>query len=678
MAEKRQLAAIMFTDIEGYTKLMHQNESEAVLIREKHREIFNTLTGKYNGKIIQYFGDGTLSIFRSSVEAVACAIEMQQAFQESPVIPVRIGIHVGDIITSKDDIIGNAVNIASRIESCAIPGSVLISDKVHDQTRNHEQFEFKFLDAYELKNVEGTMPIFALANKGLTIPDAKKIKGKLRSGSIRSGRPKKLSRGGLILIISLLIALASIIYVEYLRPAAREGDFSIAVLPFKNLSNQLENDIFSDGITEDILTQLSKLKDIHVISRTSVMHYKNSSKTIPEIAKELGVNYVLDGSLRKFGNDIRVSAQLIDARNDEHIWADNYDRTLVNILSVQAEVAQKIAMALELNISNEDIENLATIPTENIQAYEFFLKGRNEADKRTRESIAKSIEYYEKAIAIDTNYAEAYAEIANSTFLQTYYGGADPEEATEKAEIYLRKAEKLNNKLTRIYTVKGLLLNHQKQYEAAKEAFEKAISLSPNDVTARYQYATFFYYTDQYERQLEQAEIAYKLDPLSFAAATNYFSALIFNAKYKDAEDLIGKIENEYEEADRFTMNRLYMRLYMSKPDYKKAIPVLTELAEDDPAYFRFLGYSYGQTGDTLSALKTIKEIKAKDGSRLENHRIAVVFAGIELNDSVYYYLDTTRNKTTLFNDDHLYFFNYLKGTERYNQLLKEHGISEP
>jgi class 3 adenylate cyclase len=182
MSKKRQLAAIMFTDIEGYTSLMQQDEGIAISLREKHREIFVRSTMKFRGKIIQYFGDGTLSVFKSSVEAVESAIEMQLSFILEN-IPVRVGIHVGDIVYSEEDIIGDAVNVASRIESCAVAGSILISDKVHDQIRSHRHIESKFLDAYELKNVESALPLFAISNDGLVVPDQKGIKGKLKQGN---------------------------------------------------------------------------------------------------------------------------------------------------------------------------------------------------------------------------------------------------------------------------------------------------------------------------------------------------------------------------------------------------------------------------------------------------------------------------------------------------------------
>ncbi|WP_350288084.1 adenylate/guanylate cyclase domain-containing protein [uncultured Croceitalea sp.] len=677
MTQRRQLSAIMFTDIEGYTAHMQHDEESALRLRDKHREIFESATEKFEGKIIQYFGDGTLSVYGSTVEAVRSAIEMQLAFIKEN-IPVRIGIHVGDIAYSKEDIIGDAVNIASRIESCAVSGSILVSDKVHDQIRSHRDIHAKFLDAYDLKNVDDALPLFAIANEGLVIPDAIKIKGKLKEGVELDTKSVTKKKALSLVLITIVLCIGALLIYQFLtkQTTIPNSELSIAVLPFDNLSIDDDAEIFRDGMTEDILTQLSKLKELHVISRTSVMQYKKTKKTIPEIAKELGVTYILEGSIQKYGDKVRVTAQLINAEGDKHIWAENYDRTLDDIFGIQTEVSNEIVGALKLNLSFEEKQNLASIPTKNLKAYQYFLRGRQEADKRTNESIEKSIELYQRALEEDPNYAEAYAEIANSTFLQTYYGAANPSEASIKTKEYLLKAEELDNRISRVYTVKGLLYNHTKKFNQAKAAFEKAILLSPNDVTARHQYATFFYYTNQYEKQLEQTKIAYKLDPFSFATASSYFSALTYTKRYEEAEKLLEQIEEKYTEYDRFSINRLYMRLYMAKPDYEKAIEPLTELANNDKAYYRFLGYSYAQLGDTLNAYKIIDSIKAIPPHRMKNHRIAVVFAGLRQTDSTLFYLDTLRNKSKLFDNPRLAYFDYLKTDAKYSRLLKAHGIT--
>ncbi len=678
MSKKRLLAAIMFTDIEGYTSLMQHDEKEAVLIRERHRSAFEMTTEAFNGEIIQYFGDGTLSIFKSTVEAVDCAIELQKAFLEDPKIPVRIGIHVGDIIQTKDDIIGDAVNVASRIESCAVSGSILISDKVHDQIRSHKHIKAQFLDAYEFKNVDEAMPLFAISNDGLVVPKREDIKGKLKEKkavSTKSFLKKKSSLLWLALLIALVVFILNIKSITVTTNSS-DKDLSIAVLPFDNLSTDKDAEFFRDGITEDILTQLSKLKDLHVISRTSVMQYKGTKKTIPEIAKELGVSYILEGSIRKYGTDIRISAQLIDASSDEHIWAENYDKTLSNIFSIQTEVSKEIVDALQINLSFDEQQGLARIPTQNIEAYKLFLEGRKEADRRSKESIAKSITLYREAIALDPNYAEAYAEIANSIYLETYYSRRDPNEASELANEYLDKAEKINDKVSRIYSVKGLILNIEGKREEAVEAFEKAIKLSPNDVTARHQYSTFFYYTRKYEEQLKHAKIAYTLDPLSFATANSYATALAFNHKYEESEQVMKRVVELGDDNNAFVINRSYFRLYLDQRKYKQAIKPLKELVKKEPVFNRFLGFCYAKTGDTISAYKTIDAIRNHNRKNEISQQLAVVYAGLKKRDSVLYYLDTIRNKQTkTIRREVPEFFDFLIGDPDFTNILKSHSI---
>ncbi len=677
MSKKRLLAAVMFTDIEGYTSLMSQSEADALNVRERHRNTFEATTEAYNGTIVQYFGDGTLSIFTSAVEAVQCAIELQMAFLEEPKIPVRIGIHVGDILYTNDDIVGDAVNLASRIESCAISGSVLISDKVHDQIRNHHDIKSKFIDAYEFKNVDHAMPLFAITNEGLVVPKKEDIKGKLKEHSSDKHNPKSKRKTFFIALPLLLLIIASFFILKHFnKEHSISDDLSIAVLPFENLSTEEDAVIFRDGVTEDILTQLSKLKELHVISRTSVMQYKDTKKTIPEIAKELGVSYILEGSIRKYGDAIRITAQLIDANTDEHIWAENYDKTLTNIFNLQTEVSKEIVDALEINLSFEEQQQLSVIPTKSIEAYKLFLEGRNEADKRNKESISNSILLYKEAITLDPNYAEAYAEIANSIFLETYYAGRSVDEASKLANKYLEKAEKINDKTSRIYSVKGLINNYQGNHEAAVKAFEKAIELSPNDLTARHQYSTFFFYTGQTKQQLEQAEIAYRLDPLSFPISNSYFNALLTNKEFDRAKKLMDKIQSRNDGNNQFVIDRSYFRLYMDQKKYKKAIPYLEEIVKKEPAFNRFLGYCYIKAGDTLRANSILDSIRQKSLPKEKSYHFAFVFAGLKKTDSVLFYLDTTRNKLPrrLIRERDTY-FNYLNGNKRYEEILKMHGI---
>ena len=340
----------------------------------------------------------------------------------------------------------------------------------------------------------------------------------------------------------------------------------------------------------------------------------------------------------------------------------------------------KYQKKLLINISFAEEQSLTQIPTQNIKAYKLFLKGRDEADKRNKESIANSILLYKEAIELDPNYAEAYAEIANSIYLETYYSGRDSIEASELANEYLNKAEEIQPDVSRIYSVRGLIYNIEGKHDLAKSAFEKSINLAPNDVTARHQFSTFYYYTQQYEKQLEQAEIAYRLDPLSFATANSYFTALTANFKYDEAEALMKTIEADSDGSNEFVINRSYFRLYIDKKDYEKAIPPLEKIVIKQPVFYRFLGYCYGKTGDTINAYKTIDSIKSNTSYKVgeKNHQLAVAFAGIKDKDSVLYYLDISRNNLNkMLNRERHEFFEFLENDEQFRALLLSHGIEE-
>ena len=408
MSQTRKLAAIMFTDIQGYTAMMQQDEEQAIKIRERHRDIFDSTTQKYQGKVLQYYGDGTLSIFNSAIDAVKCGIEMQLAYQLVPKIPVRVGIHTGDIIFSEEEIIGDGVNVASRIESLAVAGSVFISDKVYDEIKNQKSIQTQTIGTFELKNVERPVNVFVISNEGLVVPktrETKQMTGTFwaevkRRGLIRSGVAYLVVVLLLILLLReanswltlpdwsmqilisvlavgfplamylawnyerspegfvnttsmqswqnpysagqrkpltgtfIIAGLALVIVIMYLYPRFLSVDRnqepinstlepavmnkSIAVLPLVNMSNDPDQEYFSDGLTEDILTQLSKIGELRVVSRTSIMRYKNTTKSIPEIGVELGVAHILEGSVRKYGDKVRISVQLIEAATDNH------------------------------------------------------------------------------------------------------------------------------------------------------------------------------------------------------------------------------------------------------------------------------------------------------------------------------------------------------------------------
>ena len=400
---KRILAAIMFTDMVGYTALMQEDEKQAKVNRDRHRKVLEEKIAEHDGKILQYYGDGTLSIFSSGVEAVLSAIEIQKILLEEPVIPLRIGIHIGDIVKEDDGIYGDGVNIASRIESISVSGANLISDKLQDELNNQPDIVTRSLGSFELKNVKKPVEIFAINEKGIKLPAARDLK-------LEKARSIK----------------------------------SIAVLPFVNMSADKENEYFSDGITEEILSALVKVDGLQVTSRTSSFAFKNKNIDAREIANQLSVNTILEGSVRKAGNKVRIAAQLINSADGYHIWSDVYDRNLEDIFEVQDEIASKIANTLREKLTGkEKKEPLVTTATKNLEAYNLYLKGKYYLFKWTPESGKRGIKYLEQAIAEEPDFALAHSTLAFCYTLLGAYGSiptkiafARAKEMADRARIF--------------------------------------------------------------------------------------------------------------------------------------------------------------------------------------------------------------------------------------------------
>ena len=412
----RQLAAIMFSDMSGYTALMQQNEQLAKSKRRRLKEVLEASVSASHGKILEYTGDGALSMFNSAIDAVHCAVAIQRTLQQDPKVELRIGIHTGDISIEDGAIYGDGVNIASRIESLSVPGSILISEKVFDEISNQENLSAREMGYFEFKNVIKPVRIFALDSEGLVVPAREALKGKTK------------------------------------QPYNR-----LAVLPFINMSADPENEYFSDGITEELLNALTRVDGLQVTSRTSSFAFKGKNTDIRDIGIQLNVDRILEGSVRKAGNRVRITAQLINAADGYHIWSENYDRDLTDIFKVQDEISSIISNKLRENLSMKDHEvTLVKVPTQNLEAYTLYLKGLHFYNKITPQDARKAIECFEKAIMLEPEYAQAYAMTAAC---YTYLGGSgqmQPAKAFEIVHKYSDKAYNLIILWQRVMWLRGL------------------------------------------------------------------------------------------------------------------------------------------------------------------------------------------------------------------------------
>jgi TolB-like protein/class 3 adenylate cyclase len=412
MSQSRQLAAIMFTDIVGYTALMGRDERKAFELLDKNRQIQKPIIEQFNGRWIKELGDGVMASFNTVSDAVNAAIKIQQTCNASKEFQLRIGIHLGEVVFENDDVFGDGVNIASRIEAIANPGSVFISESVYHNVQNKKEIQTKFVKEEILKNVKEPVRIYEVI-----------------TGSHQAILPQQIKT---------------------------VSEKSIAVLPFANMSSDPEQEYFSDGITEEIITDLSRLQDMLVISRSSAMTFKNTNKKIKDIGRDLNVHYVLEGSVRKAGNNLRITAQLIDASNDLHVWADKYNGTLDDVFEIQEKVSRAIVDSLKIELSPSESRHIADRSITNSKAYDTWKQAMYEFRKFSEQGIERGIMLAKKAIEIEGENAYLYSSLGLLYWAVYDFGIHHNKETLDLIEQYTNKALKLNSTLPQALFVKGL------------------------------------------------------------------------------------------------------------------------------------------------------------------------------------------------------------------------------
>lgn len=480
----RQLTAIMFTDMVGYTALMQEDERRAKLSRDRQREVLERSVSRFDGKVLQYYGDGTLSVFSSAVSAVEAAIAIQEALHAmSPPIPMRIGIHTGDVVHDENGVFGDGVNVASRIEGLGVPGSVLISGKVYDEVKNQPGILTRGLGAFNLKNIRHPMRVYAIANKGLDVPP---------EAAVRSDR------------------------------AARSR--SIAVLPFVNMSSDPENEFFSDGITEEIINALTRVNGLQVTARTSSFAFKNKNEDVRAIAEKLGVTHVLEGSVRKAGDRVRVTAQLISAVDGYHVMSEVYDGSLDDIFALQDEISLRIVQHLAdrlgpVRTAPEDSSKADTLVqghSHDSEAYAEYLRGRHAFARWSPHGARDAIAHYERSIRLDPDCALPYSGLSKAYVFLGATGHMPADHAYPAAERAATKALELEEHGGEAHAAMGVVrLFQHRDWTGAYESFQKALSLTPGSAETHQLYAMYLRALGDAEAAVEEAQAALQLDPLS-------------------------------------------------------------------------------------------------------------------------------------------------------------------
>ena len=539
MSSTRQLAAIMFTDISGYTGLMGNDEQKAFDILKKNRELQKPIIEKFNGRWIKELGDGVMASFNTVSDAVNAAIKIQEACNAAKDFQLSIGIHQGEIIFENNDIYGDAVNIASRIQSLGVPGSVLFSKKITDEIRNKSEFQLTSLGSFEFKNVEEPIEVFALSNPGFVVPKPEDMRGKLKT------IPKQKSKKGILItaVIAVLVLSSLIIFKNSFLPGkvVARAIKSLAILPFENIQKDSTLSFLSDGIPENLINRLSAYSDVKVFARSATFGLADTSRSVASLRKLLNADVVLTGRLQKKNNTYFLNCELVDAVSQNLLWGDKYELTSDDISRVEDSIITSLMNPLQIALVNNSkaVEKNKEL---NSAAYAEYLKGRYLSYGSTPDESEKALSHFREAIRIDPKYAVAYAAIANEKIVQGLFSTASKNEIVNEVRTALEAAKALDPELADIYTSEGALkFYYDWDWEGAINSYKKALELDPGNTTIYIRYSTTLADLGRYKEALPLADKAVELDPVSISSLHNLGWVNFLAGNYKKSSEAFGK-----------------------------------------------------------------------------------------------------------------------------------------
>ena len=569
MTQSRQLAAIMFTDIVGYTALMGSDEQNAFAILIKNRALQKPIIEQFNGKWIKELGDGVMASFNTVSDAVNAAIKIQEDCNAEKDFQLRIGIHLGEVVFEHDDVFGDGVNIAARIQSAAKPGCIYISESVHNNVSNKKDIQTKFINEETLKNVKEPVRIYEIVTKDETITS---IENKMKASSQNS----------------------------------------IAVLPFTNMSSDPEQEFFSDGISEEIINMLAQVPGLKVSGRTSSFSFKGKNLDLRSIGEQLHVSHILEGSVRKSGNKLRITAQLIKVADDYHIWSEKFDRELEDVFDIQEEIALAILNAIKIKLLEAEKRNLLKRYTDNPEAYQLYLQGRFHMNQFSgADALKNGIRYYGEAIKIEPEYALAYAGIASSYLNLWLFNYLPNEQCLPQMKQAVEGAMKLDNEIAEShYAMANMKFWYEWDCKDALSIYQKAIEINPNMAEAHAWYAHCLNAIGQHTKGFEHTVIAYNLDPFSlindFYVGWGYLHA----GHYEKAQEL-GKRMIELEPTF-YSGHTILGNSLMIQKKYKEAQAPLEMAVKLNYSFLTLssVGILNGITGNETKARQILEEIE--------------------------------------------------------------------
>ena len=639
MTETRKLAAVMFTDIAGYTALMSKDEHKALKILEKNRILQKSLAAKHNGEFLKEMGDGTLLCFQSALDAVRCAMAIQESVKDDADLNLRIGIHLGDIVFREGDVFGDGVNVASRIEKLAEAGRICASEEVYKSIRNQPGIEAVFLEEKHFKNVEHPVKVYAI-----THGDSAESRGDTKTGE---------------------------------KPQIK----AIAVLPFVDMSQLKDQEYFCDGVAEEIINALTHVQDLRIIARTSAFSFKNKNMDVREIGRKLDVGFLLEGSVRKAGDALRVTAQMINVSDGSHIWSEKYDRNLDDVFAIQDEIAVKIVDSMKISLGKEERSLITKKYTENTEAYNLYLKGKSYWHQFNESGYKKGIEYFEKALEKDPQFALAHASIAACHVFLGWYYYTEPAEAFPAARKAAMNALKMDDDLAEAHSMLALVsMVFDREWKTAEQEFKKAIALNPGYAEAHLFYSFYLAARQRHEEAINEGKRGRALDPVTLFPGLNLGVRYYYARRYGESLETM-------KQAIDLNPHAAIAELYISLPlimhrkyeeVYDRIQRAITEIGRDHSELLGALGVVEVFRGNHDSALNILEEFQKMS----ETGRVSCMFGCmlctvLDKIDEAFIWLEKG-----LKSHDHLLIFlqvepllDRLRSDERYRDYLYRIGL---
>ena len=606
----RKLAAVMFTDIVGYTALMGRDEEKAFQLLKKNREIHKPLIEKYEGKWIKEMGDGVLAQFDSAYNATRCAIEIQEKSKQEFRGELRIGLHLGEIIIENNDIFGDGVNVASRIESVADPGGIYISEAIEKALQSRTDIKTRYIGEISLKNVDQPVKLYYIANEGLKTPSVKKIKQLKNDGKEDNLLRRRFFTNPLFYLLLVILLILSLIFNFWSGYQVERKVESLAVLPFSNLTGNNEEQPMIDMMHDAVIGELSKIDELIVISRTSTLQFKETKLPIPEIARILNVDALIESTVLKTGDSIYMQVQLIKARpKEDHLHAWEYKRDAHYIFKLYGDIAKSIAEEVEISLSPSEEEQLSNQDEINPQVYKTYLEGRYHLLNLSKSEIEKSREYFELVLEMEPDHALAHAGLSMFYVGYAQQGHISFFEAGPPSDYHTKRALESGVQLPEVYQAAAWNAWLQWELDEYLAYFRKALELDPNftDVLAFMGQALMI--ENMPEEAIEKVHKAVKLDPLNDAFKALYTMCLYFAKHYDEAYFFI--VDAQKKNPENVFLNSSLRAVYHAKKMYAEEFEswVNKYAMTEDTAAVRELKRGYEQGGYELALQKLAEHL---------------------------------------------------------------------